>query len=817
MKQHLTLLTLLVCTALGIAQTPVSNSAHNADGHDVKPSISSEQQLYHRARIYYNGFKNLALLANQGVAVDHGKHKKGVFIESDFSDRELGKARMLGLDVEVLIEDVQQFYVDRNKGINKSTPTQKNTDCNGSGGPIEYPTPVNYNHGSMGGFLTYSEMLQELDDMAALYPNLITVKAPISTFQTYEGRPIHWVRMSDNPNTDEAEPEMLYTSIHHAREPASMQQLIFYMWYLLENYATSTEVQAILNNSELYFIPMINPDGYVRNETNDPNGGGMWRKNRRNHGNGDYGVDNNRNYSYQWGASGVSFDTGDDTYLGANAFSEPENQAIKWFCEQHDFKMALNNHTYADLLLYPFGWATNTYTADDATYQEISAMMVAQSSMVNQISAALYPAAGDSDDWMYAETSTHNKIMAMTPEVGGNQHGFWPAVNDIDPLCESMVYTNLTAAHLITNYAKTSDLTPIMIEDLSGYFHYDIQRLGLEDPANFTVSIVPVSANITNVGNANNHNGMALLQIDTDSISYTLDAGISAGDNITYVISMDNGQFVTNDTVHKIYGQSQVVLAEDGSSTANWTISAGWGTTTSDYYSPSSSITDSPFGNYANNRNTSIELTDGVDLNNAVAATMTYYAKWEIEDNYDYVQVEVSTDGGSSWIPQCGNYTNAGVSDQELGEPLYDGFQNTWVKEEIDLSDYLGQNIKIRFQFVSDPGVREDGFYFDDFQVNVVYGPGGIEDLLENGMFISQNIPNPSNQSTLINYVLPNGIHTAHLNVTNEMGQLVDQIQINSASQKVELSTANLSQGVYYYFLESKGMRSQTMKMVVVK
>ena len=64
---------------------------------------------------------------------------------------------------------------------------------------------------------------------------------------------------------------MLYDAIHHARELSAMQQLIYYMWYLLENYATNSEVQAIVNNTELYFIPVLT-DGFVYNCTEDPNG-----------------------------------------------------------------------------------------------------------------------------------------------------------------------------------------------------------------------------------------------------------------------------------------------------------------------------------------------------------------------------------------------------------------------------------------------------------------------------------------------------------------------------------------------------------------
>jgi len=815
MKQITILSFAILFSGTFLCQTP-----QTVTSTETTISVKETPIMYHRARIYYNGPKGILLLANQGLAVDHGKHKFGVYIESDFSENDIQKAKMLGMKVEIQIEDVKKFYVEQNKGIDKSTPSEKNASCSGSSSP-SYPVPANYNHGSMGGFLTLTELYQELDDMAALYPNLISVKAPVSTFLTHENRPLYWMRMSDNPNSDEAEPEVLYTAIHHAREPEAMQQLVYYMWYMLENYATNAEVQGILDNTELYFIPMINPDGYQHNVNNDPNGGGMHRKNKRNVGSSNPGVDNNRNYDYIdgsgsiWGTSGVSSDQNNDTYPGTGPFTEPENQAIKWFVENHSIKLALNNHTYGDLLLYPYGYANNILTPDNSTYVAISSMMVAANGFSNILSSGLYPAAGDSDDFMYGETSTHDKIFAFTPEIGGT--GFWPAVNQIDPIAEGMVYLNLTAAHLVTNYAVSNDLTAAIIPDLSGSFYYDIQRLGLEDPANFTVSIIPITSNILAVGGANSHNSMALLQQDNDSISYTLDPAIAAGDLLTYVISVDNGQFLSNDTVTKTYGQSQVIFSDAANSLTNWTVSQTWNTTTSAYYSASSSITDSPNGNYSHNINKSITLTSGVDLNNAVAATLSFYGKWEIEAGYDYVQLEISTNGGGSWIPQCGNYTKAGSSNQAQGEPLYDGFQTTWVKEEISLSDYLGENILARFTIVSDGGVREDGFYFDDFEVNVVYGPQGLEELTENGLYISQNIPNPANETTSINYVLPQTKDNAYLNITNGMGQIIDRVLLSNTSQNVEFSTSALSQGVYYYYIENNGQRSLTKKMIVVK
>ena len=774
----------------------------------IFPSILLGQEIYHKAKLYYNNPKDLVLLANQGVAIDHVTHKQGVFIESDFSQNEINIAKSLGFTVEISIVDVSTFYAHQNT----KKAAVKNASCSDQSA-VNYPVPTNYISGSMGGFLTYSEMLQELDNMATLYPHLITVKESISTFSTAGGRPIYWVKISDNPNTVEPEPEMLYTAVHHAREPGSLQQTIFYMWYLLENYNSNDEVKAIIDHTQLYFIPCLNPDGYVYNEMTNPNGGGMWRKNRKDNTNGSYGVDLNRNYSYQWGVSGTSNNPNNDTYLGPSAFSEVETQAVKWFCEQHDFQLALNSHTYGNLLLYPFGYGTNLPTADNAVFKAFSDVMVEKNGYTNQLSAALYPAAGDADDWMYGETSTHSKILAMTPEIGSS---FWPAASNVTALCQSMVYHNLMAANFLINFAKTKDNNGFSITQKNGYLSYTIQRLGLANPGDFTVQIQPLSTNIIAVGAVKNHNGLALLQTQLDSISYTLSPNIQDGDEIKYVLTTNNGLYDTKDTITKYYGAFQQILTENGDNISNWLSAGGWGTTSLQAYSPTTSITDSPFGNYTNNSTTAIRLTSSVSLQNATAATVSFYAKWDIEQGWDYLQFEVSTDAGLTWIPQCGKYTKTGNENQDEGQPLYDGFQNTWVKEEINLSNYIGQSILVRFRLVSDQAVNKDGFYFDDFKINVI-NTTAIEESNSTPYFINQNSPNPSKESTSINFQLNNKNTTTQFLLLNQVGQLIRTQKLTEQKGQLIINTSELAAGVYFYYLSDQQTTSATYKLLVVK
>ncbi len=685
-------------------------------------SLTCVAQKYSRVKIYTNA-EGLLRLSELGVPVDHGTYKHGEFFISEYSDSELLTIKENGFSFDVLIDDVQADFLEQN-ALNKA-PEQKNASCSGAtgGGTSGFSpsTPSNFNLGTMGGYLKYNEILAELDAMVAQYPNLITVKTQISTIVTHQNRPIYFVRISDNPNTDEAaEPKVLYTAIHHAREPMSLMETIFYMWYLLENYSTDEEVKYLVDNMQMYFVPCINPDGYVYNETTNPTGGGMWRKNRRNNGGGSYGVDLNRNYSYGWGTTGTSTNPNNDTYCGPSAFSEPETQAMRWLVQNNDFKTAFNAHTYAEAILFPIGTTTAEFAPRHDWFQDEGNHMVQYNGYTAMKSSGLYPASGDSDDYMYKVdigVGQKDTIMAHTPEVGT---AFWQPSSQIDATCKEMVFSNLVLAHLSRKYLIVQDVDPSSIATLSGNFNHSAQRLGLEDGP-VTVSIEPL-LNISFVGAPIVHD-IPCRATANGAISYSLNPSIQFGDQIRYVLKTDNGLWIKKDTITKTYGALTLQALEDGATT-NWTAapsSTSWNSTTSTFVSASTSYTESPSGNYSNNQNKTYTYDNPIDLTNATNAMISYYAKWAIEADYDYCQFQVSTDNGSTWIGQCTNYTVPGTSAnqsvQPNNEPVYEGTQSSWVLDEVSLSDYLGQIIRVRFQFESDGGTVGDGFYFDDFKI----------------------------------------------------------------------------------------------------
>lgn len=785
----------------------------------------AQKQNYSRAKIFLDDKdKTLKNLSGLGLAVDHGEYKKNTYFISDFSDQEITKAKENGFTVEILIQDVSAYYKNQNKETNskkkeKSAVGSANRSSSCGSSPV-ITTPTNFQLGSMGGFFTYTELLAILDNMATQFPNLITVKQQIGTSTSVEGRPIYWLKISDNPSTDEPEPEILYTALHHAREAASISQMVFYMYYLLENYGTNPEITALINNTEMYFVPCVNPDGYIQNETTDPNGGGMWRKNMRNNNDGTFGIDLNRNYGHQWAYDdfGSSPMSNDDTYRGPSAFSEPETQAVKAFCEQHNFKIALNYHSYSDMLIYPWGYIGDFYTPDSAVFVNHSMLMTSQNQYQfgtgNQTVG--YNTNGDSDDWCYGEQTTKPKILSMTPEVGSSNDGFWPAQERIIPICEDNLWQNIYAAQLVGKYADAKDLSPQIVSQTSGYFNYSVQRLGLDSPAVYTVSIIPVDSWIASVGAPKTYSTMALLETKLDSISYTLNSSIVAGQSFKFVIRVNNGLYDTNDTITKFYGQSVPILSNNASSMSGYTSLLGsWGTSTNYYVSPPTSITDSPNGNYNDNANELVKLNASVDLTNATWASLTFSALWQIETSYDYAQVLASNNNGATWIPLCGKYTKISSAYQDPGNPVYDGQQLNWVNEEVSLNDYLGSSILIGYRMVSDQGLTYDGFYFDDVQINTITSTVGVGEQKQSATLL-QNIPNPATNQTTIYYNL-NDLKNAELKIYNVLGKLIKTEVLSNKSTNTTIDLSTFDNGTYFYQLSAEGYRSPTKKMVVLK
>lgn len=309
----------------------------------------------------------------------------------------------------------------------------------------------------MGGYHTADEIYAALDSIHNEHPTITTPRDTIGF--TIQGRPICAMKISDNPNTDEDEPEVFFNSLTHAREPMGMEVVLYFMRYLTNNYGSDARVDSLVNNRELWFVPLVNPDGYLYNELIASEGGGLWRKNRRNNGDGTYGVDLNRNYGHKWGYnnSGSSPVTSGQTYRGTGPFSEPETQSIRDFVLAHNFVITVNYHTYGDYFLYTWGYAP-FQPPDRVVYQVLAETATSVNHYIwGPGYLTLYETNGDADDWMYGEMFAKKKSLSFTPEVGGYyEGGFWPPAYLIPTMAEENLEANLLLAEQAGPLSKRS-------------------------------------------------------------------------------------------------------------------------------------------------------------------------------------------------------------------------------------------------------------------------------------------------------------------------------------------------------------------------
>lgn len=136
------------------------------------------------------------------------------------------------------------------------------------------------------------------------------------------------------------------------------------------------------------------------------------------------------------------------------------------------------------------------------------------------------------------------------------------------------------------------------------------------------------------------------------------------------------------------------------SGTSKWVLTSNWGLSTTDSYSTSHSLTESPTGNYIDNLNyVTATLSAGINLTSALSSELKFWAKYSIEGGFDYMYLDVSPNGGTTWV-------NIDSFDDTL---------SIWTQFNYSLGGYVGNsNVKIRFRFFSDGAVNLDGMYIDD-------------------------------------------------------------------------------------------------------
>lgn len=268
---------------------------------------------------------------------------------------------------------------------------------------------------------TFAELRAELKAIAAAHPQIVRLAG---LGRSYEGRKLFMVKISDRVATDEAEPEVYVDGGIHGREHLSTEQALALIRWLAEGYGTDPRVTALVDRTEIWLAPLVNPDGAMF----DVSGGEFhrWRKNRQpTPGTSEIGADINRNFGYRWGCcGGASADPSDAFFRGAKRWSTPEARRIRDFVRSRvvdgtqQLRLALTIHSHGEFVMYPFGYTRDPLPDDmesvDAERLRWLAEGIAGRNGYRALQAGqLYRSSGTFMDWAYARQG----ILALTLEM----------------------------------------------------------------------------------------------------------------------------------------------------------------------------------------------------------------------------------------------------------------------------------------------------------------------------------------------------------------------------------------------------------------
>ncbi len=262
---------------------------------------------------------------------------------------------------------------------------------------------------SMSGYHNYPEMVAEIQQAAADYPDIVEV---FSIGKSFQGRDIWAAKISDNVATDEDEPEVLIDALHHAREHLTTEQALAILRWMTQGYGTDDTVTRLVDTREIYIIFALNPDGMRYDLTGNPFR--AWRKNRQKRADGTaIYTDLNRNYAYRFGCcKGSSGKKSSIIYRGPAAFSAPETRALRDFVNSRvvdgvqQIRTHITLHTNGELILWPYGYTKQNVppdmtTLDHSTFASLGRAMARLNGYTAEQSSDLYITDGDQIDWLY--------------------------------------------------------------------------------------------------------------------------------------------------------------------------------------------------------------------------------------------------------------------------------------------------------------------------------------------------------------------------------------------------------------------------------
>ncbi|XP_044044485.1 carboxypeptidase B2 [Siniperca chuatsi] len=221
---------------------------------------------------------------------------------------------------------------------------------------------------------------------------------------SYEKRPLYALKLSLNNRPNKK--AMWIDCGIHAREWIAPAFCLWFVQYSLSSYRQNQDITHILDNMDVYVLPVMNPDGYEYTWTTNR----MWRKNRSvSKSSSCIGVDLNRNFDANWCTEGASSEPCTEIYCGAFPESEPESQAVANFLRSHkdSVQLYLSIHSYSQMLLFPYSCSLD----EVENHKDLLEMVQEAAQKIRRHyrntykygagGKTIYLAPGGSDDWAY--------------------------------------------------------------------------------------------------------------------------------------------------------------------------------------------------------------------------------------------------------------------------------------------------------------------------------------------------------------------------------------------------------------------------------
>ncbi|MBS4014988.1 MAG: T9SS type A sorting domain-containing protein [Candidatus Latescibacteria bacterium] len=219
---------------------------------------------------------------------------------------------------------------------------------------------------------------------------------------SYSNRVILAMKVTDNPLIEEPEPEIRLVGAHHGNEKISTEITLSFLKYLVENYAFNTQVANLVNNREIWIIPILNPDGHVSNSRY--NGAGY---------------DLNRDYGYMWSGSTPS------------PWSQPETRHIQKHSNENNITLEYEYHSTASYVNYV--WDHHPKDPPDSSYIILISQEYADStygSPTTQLQKI------NGYDWYYVRGSAQDAVFGIWGTFGTTIETQYPTTQArVDSIC----------------------------------------------------------------------------------------------------------------------------------------------------------------------------------------------------------------------------------------------------------------------------------------------------------------------------------------------------------------------------------------------